>query len=130
MDNFVKKCRTVRDVSVNGPPTLTAAQVNALPIMRWDKYMCNTFGKYKYTATKRGYEFALGKCDFARLVDEPCHYCWTARGGIDRVDNAVGYLLPNCVPCCGTCNAMKNASTKEDFIMQCTRVANFYCSTQ
>ncbi|AVK75425.1 endonuclease [Pandoravirus quercus] len=130
MDDFVEKCQAIRDISTNGPPTLTAAQVDALPIMRWDKYKCNTFGKYKYDAAERGIEFALTRDDFMRLIDEPCRYCWTARGGIDRVDNTVGYFLPNCVPCCRTCNSMKNASTKEDFIAHCTRIATFYPTTQ
>lgn len=130
MDDFVERCRTIRDISANGPPTLTAPQVDTLPVMRWDKYKCNTFGKYKYDAADRGIEFALTRDDFMRLIDEPCHYCWTARGGIDRVDNTVGYFLPNCVPCCRTCNSMKNASTKEDFIAHCTRIATFYPTTQ
>lgn len=130
MADFVEKCRAVRDVSINGPPVLTPEQIDALPIMRYDKYKCNTLGKYKYDAADRGHEFALERHDFMRLIDEPCHYCWTARGGIDRVDNTVGYLLPNCVPCCGICNSMKNASTKEDFIEQCAKIATFYPATQ
>lgn len=35
--------------------------------------------------------------------------------GIDRVDNSVGYVLSNCVPCCSTCNRMKGTMSSEEF---------------
>lgn len=53
-----------------------------------------------------------------------CHYCgefldWTAYkkhrasnrtygSNLDRKDNSKGYELANCVPCCSTCNRIKN----------------------
>lgn len=35
--------------------------------------------------------------------------------GIDRVDSNKQYTVDNCVPCCITCNVMKNALTLEQF---------------
>ena len=120
---FLGKCQAVRDVFIRGPTTLAPEQREALPLTRREKYKCNTLGKYKYDAADRGFVFALDRHDFMRLIDEPCHYCQSARGGIDRVDNSVGYVLSNCVPCCGTCNRMKRASSKDAFVSQCVRIA-------
>lgn len=36
--------------------------------------------------------------------------------GIDRVDNAVGYILENCIPCCEFCNKAKGTKTYFDFL--------------
>jgi hypothetical protein len=34
--------------------------------------------------------------------------------GIDRIDNSIGYNHDNCLPCCGTCNYIKNKFSIED----------------
>lgn len=129
MDTFLARCRAICGVSMNGPPALTTAQKEALPITRKDKGKTDALCQYRYGAAKRGYEFVLERHDFMRLIDEPCHYCWMARGGIDRVDNALGYRLSNCVPCCGVCNRMKGKLTKHDFIAQCAKIIAFYPTT-
>jgi hypothetical protein len=130
MVDFVAKCRAVRDAALHGPPNLTPEQISSLPSTRKERYKSNTLCKYKYDARYRGYEFALERDEFMRMIDEPCVYCWSARGGIDRVDNSVGYVPGNCQPCCMICNQMKNAHSREDFIAQCTRIANFYSFNQ
>ncbi|AGO85432.1 hypothetical protein psal_cds_1161 [Pandoravirus salinus] len=130
MDTFLARCRSVCTVSMNGPPTLTTAQEEALPITRKDKGKTDALCQYRYGAAKRGYEFVLGRHDFMRLIDEPCHYCWTARGGVDRVNNTLGYRLSNCVPCCGVCNRMKGKLAKHDFVAQCAKIIAFYPTTQ
>lgn len=67
----------------------------------------------------------------------PCYYCGalpekrpSQRGrssilasGIDRVDNNVGYIADNVVPCCTWCNQAKNSHSAEDFIKHCRSVA-------
>jgi len=35
--------------------------------------------------------------------------------GIDRVDNAIGYLTDNCVACCKVCNRAKLQMSKNEF---------------
>jgi len=40
---------------------------------------------------------------------------WINTNNIDRVDNDVGYLLNNSVPCCSNCNFMKNSMNFWDF---------------
>ena len=79
--------------------------------------------KKHYTSHKR--EFSLTENEFRILVKSNCFYCGvepkqkiilSARendntkkyiflyNGIDRQNNEIGYIIENCVPCCGTCN--------------------------
>jgi hypothetical protein len=77
------------------------------------------FGRYQYNAKRRGYDFALSYDEALHLFSSPCFYCGTTPSqiidkfqgngpfvynGIDRRDNAQGYILENCVPCCKRCN--------------------------
>jgi hypothetical protein len=45
-------------------------------------------------------------------INEPPLYY----NGIDRIDSNLGYEINNCIPCCGTCNYMKNTMTPKDFL--------------
>lgn len=36
--------------------------------------------------------------------------------GIDRVDNTMGYIVSNSVPCCQRCNLMKNDMPRDTFV--------------
>jgi len=72
---------------------------------------------YKYPARKRGYEFKLSFAQFTKLFIGECHYCGVENArGIDRVDNNIGYIIDNCVSCCGVCNKMKWKLNKDDFL--------------
>jgi|SRR5579863_4494551 len=87
------------------------------------------FSKYRREAKERGFEFSLSKEFFYRTVLLNCFYCGRPpsqeirdvlgcilRGGIDRVDNNIGYIENNCVPCCKWCNYEKGTSTLESFL--------------
>lgn len=82
---------------------------------------------YRRDAVKRGYVFELTKKEFDELIIKPCYYCGREKTGkqmynnwglieytgIDRVDNGVGYVSTNVVPCCKDCNYLKKAVTPE-----------------
>jgi len=121
---FIERCHFVHGVAINGPPRLTPEQCDALPFDRCTLKMSHIIGGYKSASKKRGRPFELTKEQFARLVYAPCHYCWSARSGVDRVDSSMGYVTSNCVPCCQMCNKMKLAHTTEVFLLQCARVAH------
>lgn len=74
------------------------------------------YNEYKKNANKRGYTWHLSKDDFLEITQKACFYCGSSPSkqkrefvynGIDRVDNEVGYVENNCVPCCWSCNRMK-----------------------
>ena len=76
----------------------------------------------KRGAIRRGLVLDLTKEQVRILAKKPCYYCGCSpkqvsksygRGdfiynGLDRIDNTIGYLLGNVVPCCKKCNFAKN----------------------
>lgn len=85
----------------------------------------NRFTEYRYNAKKRGLQFNLTILQFEDITKKPCHYCGgyssdrniKSRGnGIDRKNSNIGYEIDNCVPCCATCNFIKNNMGYGDFI--------------
>ena len=87
-----------------------------------------TLRVYKYSAKQRGLMYELSeKCLFT-FVKSNCHYCGKPPNkphrkcetflynGLDRVDNSVGYIESNVVPCCYICNKMKGDLSTEVFL--------------
>lgn len=81
-------------------------------------------------ARKRGLSWELTRDQVRILTKQYCHYCGAepyqhAKGqrlngsyiynGLDRVDNAVGYVTSNVVTCCGRCNRAKDTMGGEEF---------------
>lgn len=88
------------------------------------------FDHYKRAAEYRELLFDLSIDEFEYITQKPCYYCGiepkqTTRdknsfgqyiyNGIDRIDNSKGYILKNCVPCCGACNKAKLNMTIDEF---------------
>jgi|SRR5665213_3012806 len=92
--------------------------------------------QYKTCAANRDLAWSLSEDTVAELTKRNCHYCNGAPkqisspkkvpwiyNGIDRVDNSVGYVEGNVVPCCSTCNYMKRTMGVETFL---THIAAIY----
>lgn len=98
----------------------------------------HTYKTYKYNAKKRDINFNISKKDVENIIFKPCYYCGVIGGntsnliknkpikynGIDRHDNFVGYQVENIVPCCGTCNIMKNNKSYRYFINHIEKIFN------
>jgi hypothetical protein len=99
------------------------------------------YNTYKNTAKRRGYEFNISEQEFKNITSKNCFYCgdspisisssnkkkaWDVYlyNGIDRVDNGVGYIYSNCVPCCKHCNTMKMALPIDVFICKIIKIYN------
>jgi hypothetical protein len=88
---------------------------------------------YRYMECNSKYRNIMWNLDlnfFEWITKQPCHYCGTSPyqiyhpnrsngeyvyNGIDRVNNDLGYIPDNCVPCCGYCNWMKSAAPVDKF---------------
>ncbi len=96
------------------------------------------YHNYRKAAGRRGYQFKLTKEEFNRLIRMNCHYCgcgpsmstsWVrghsdfSYNGVDRKDNAIGYISSNCVPCCDICNNSKSTLTYDRWVEWLTRVS-------
>lgn len=75
-----------------------------------------------YRAKKRGMEYTLQVERAIELLHEPCAYCGGEGGGLDRVDSSIGYTPENTVPCCNTCNVMKNDTPKGDWLAHMRKI--------
>jgi len=99
---------------------------------------------YRHTSKKRQLEFTLNLEDFKKLTSSRCHYCncgprqkyinsgrtYGAHGyyiynGIDRKDNSKGYILENCVSCCGDCNFMKGELSENEFLQKIIAIEQY-----
>ena len=81
----------------------------------------------RLAARKRGLVFCIEEEEFYRLALSPCFYCGKEAdeervNGLDRVDNALGYLSTNVVSACAYCNHMKSDSSSASFIGHCEQV--------
>lgn len=81
------------------------------------------YNRYVKSAVSRGLAFALTLGEFLGIIADPCHYCGDApSGGVDRLNNATGYILNNSVSCCVTCNRMKLMLTETEFLRQVEKI--------
>jgi len=83
------------------------------------------YSQYQKGAVSRNHAFELTEEQFMTFWDKPCHYCKQPINGIgiDRLDNSIGYLIDNCVPCCTVCNMMKFKQSYKHFIAKCAQIA-------
>ncbi len=101
----------------------------------------DTYNRYKTQAVRRNLDFMLTKEQFKEITSKNCYYCnkepnqishsHTEKyyglyygNGIDRLDNNIGYILENCVPCCKVCNMAKMTMTELEFKDWIIRVYN------
>lgn len=94
---------------------------------------------FRNRARLKGWEFTLSEHQLYSLLLRPCYYCGAVPkvqkgrrrkrgsaeyvhetvtfGSVDRKDSSKGYTLPNCVPCCETCNTRKRDKAFETFCL-------------
>ena len=82
------------------------------------------YRRYKHSAARRNIPFQLNFNSFMEFWQQSCFYCGNpiATTGIDRLNNNLGYVIGNCVPCCGTCNMMKKNHAVEEWLQHVKRI--------
>lgn len=95
-------------------------------IRRGNSALKKRFYNLKSCAKTRGILVALTFEEYESIVSSSCHWCDgelpKTGGGIDRLDNSIGYSFDNCVPCCTQCNIAKGCLSSEDFLVWLTKV--------
>jgi hypothetical protein len=97
------------------------AEINRRKAALDNTYCLNKlYSNYRRDGLRRGLPFDLSYCNTipkqvykhptAEYID-PLLY-----NGVDRKNNLEGYVVENCVSCCGTCNKAKMTSSYEDFL--------------
>ncbi len=136
---IVTRGSSLREGSVRscGCFTVERLKARALPVEVRAKHIA--FNNMRSGAKTRGIPWDLTTEDLERLCAQNCHYCGQEpsnqgqqrlRGayvfnGIDRQDNANGYILSNVVSCCRDCNLAKNQKSVVEFLAWVRRVYVF-----
>lgn len=99
----------------------------------WSDSISVSYMSYKYRSIKKKLPFKLLNQDFFELISKNCYYCnkensETHENGIDRKDNSIGYVIDNCVSCCGQCNQMKGVLSDIEYINICKRISTYNIS--
>lgn len=136
---FVKckcSCGTIKTVSLNALRQkstmscgcLSKEMVNRKRLSDEDRVRNSLIQEYKNSANQRELSYSLDDKTLFTLIKSDCHYCGKhpskphrkcesfLYNGLDRVDNSIGYIESNVVPCCFICNKMKSVLSKEDFM--------------
>ncbi len=95
------------------------------------EYGVMSYNNYEYRARKQNKAFELSREQYTQMTQHSrCVYCnRDGRCGIDRVDNARGYVEGNMAPCCSHCNYMKKDHSVADFVRHCIVTAQNMCAT-
>lgn len=100
------------------------------------------YSNYRSGAKSRNLEFNISKEEFITMIQQDCYYCGDSpkesvtskknnrtnvpfiHNGVDRLNSLEGYTIDNTVPCCSTCNLMKNKFSTDLFYNQITKIYN------
>ena len=138
-ERFVKcwcSCGTIKVVSLNSLRMKNTKSCGCLNIERSsrkrlsdsDRVKNSLIQEYNNSASQRGLVYDLSETFLFSSIKMDCHYCGKPPSkphrkcetflynGLDRVDNSVGYVESNVVPCCFICNRMKGALATKDFL--------------
>lgn len=127
------------------PAKLAANRRNALLASKPGGLLRQLMAAYRARAVEKGLPFLLSEEQCERLFKGNCYYCGQpparayrptryrtayVSNGIDRVNNAIGYVFSNCVSCCKTCNQFKSNLTQEEMFSVVVRIYHRHCEGQ
>lgn len=95
----------------------------------YQSMLLHLYKNYRNRAIQKKWKFEITFIDFCSIIFNKCYYCGrppqnrqkTSRGdiieynGIDRIENEIGYIETNILPCCKICNQMKNDMGLSEF---------------
>ncbi|AGE58963.1 hypothetical protein PBCVOR070422_071R [Paramecium bursaria Chlorella virus OR0704.2.2] len=97
---------------------------------KWFDVIGKSYARYKSRINREAkHVFELTYEQYITLRKQSCFYCHRVSttdkhlNGIDRKDSNIGYILENCVSCCGGCNLAKGTNLPNVFIEQCKKIA-------
>ena len=90
-----------------------------LSIQEFRNKASKMLSSYKIKDKKKGFITDMDIDFTMNLIKEPCIYCGdTNYIGADRLDNNIGHIKSNVVPCCVICNTARNNNfTHEEMII-------------
>lgn len=101
--------------------------------------------QYHFGAKTRAYEIELTQDEIWNVSQNDCVYCGVSPSteihpqnrtttyyynGLDRVNNTVGYIRSNIVPCCFLCNRMKREMSVDEFLLHIQKICKYISNIQ
>lgn len=102
----------------------------------------SAYRDFTKSARRRKIKVEITKEEFIYISTKPCIYCGQhpesvtnkngklngdfLHNGIDRVNNSIGYVKNNVVPCCWNCNRAKGTLTMEEFKNWIQKIKNHW----
>lgn len=99
------------------------------------------FSKYRFRAQKKSVPFKISKDYFILIATQKCYICGAkpnnkqyykgkkyCYNGIDRINNAIGYVEGNVAPCCKKCNSKKTDQSLEAFFLHIVKIIKYSAS--
>lgn len=87
-------------------------EINKKSYEKTKKLIKRRFLHSRGQAKSRGLLWDLTIEEYHALMNQNCIYCGSVIShcgvGLDRIDNSKGYSTDNVLPCCGSCNQMRN----------------------
>jgi len=92
-------------------------------------HIAGNYCTFNRIADERQMTFELSPEQFHEITAENCYICGKQnteihKNGIDRFNNAIGYIVENCKPCCTECNFMKGIYGYDIFIEKILLIYN------
>ena len=135
-------CGEVKNVSLNKlrmNKTLSCGCYNKEMISKRkisdsDRVKNSLIREYKSSAKCRNLTYSMPDDFLFSLVKKSCYYCDSEPfkphredqsflyNGLDRLDNNIGYLESNVVPCCFICNKMKGILSEGEFMEHLNKI--------
>jgi hypothetical protein len=82
-----------------------------------NNYHSILFSSYKKEDRKKNREFNLTKEFIKDTISKGCQYCEaTKQVGLDRIDNTIGHIVNNVIPCCRRCNVIRGTMPYETWL--------------
>lgn len=103
---------------------------NSMKIFNESPAIKKAFLSLKNNAKARNIDVQITEKQFYNIAKNSCAYCgaepiektppkeWqktTFLNGVDRINNAIGYTIENCAPCCEQCNWAKKDLTIQEW---------------
>lgn len=148
---WICKCKCGKELSIRGSSLIegnskscrcfaveTSKKINSLP--EGESSFNGLYRRYQREAKSRSLEWTIEREEFKILIYQNCEYCGQEPSniqqrislngpifynGIDRINNKMGYVKGNIVPCCKVCNRLKYKDALESFLAYIERIHNF-----
>lgn len=93
-------------------------------LSKFSEKLKQQYWNYVIQSKKKDREFQLSRNFFQLFEKKECIYCTqkldTSR--IDRINNTIGYIVDNIVPCCKDCNYLKKDLSLEEFLLHVEKI--------